>query len=83
MKNGSKKKETETMTKEHLMIGKQVRVFLDRESRCENFEYDNCILIHVCESHIVCKYTDDNSDEEEIIFYPWHTIAEIYSIQKE
>ena len=67
------KKETETMTKEHLMIGKQIRVFDLNDDLL--FPDTTCELINLTATYIIVKL--DEGDEEHLAVVPLATISQL------
>jgi len=76
MNNMNTNKHTTEM--KHPLLGKEVRVFIDGETKCLNglcnFGYR---LEYICDSHVVLAMWENGYDVETLIMYPMHRIHEL------
>ena len=76
MNNMNTNKHTTEM--KHPLLGKDVRVFIDKEDRClngvGNFGYR---VEYICDSHVVLAMWENGYDIETLIMYPMHRIHEL------
>ena len=61
----------------HPLLGKEVRVFIDGETRCINAQNFGYRLEYICDSHVVLATWENGHEVETLVMYPMHRIEEL------